>query len=323
MPTFQSEEDRAFKKAYHEIIEESFNEIATLKTKRQRAIYEAEMSNQQVVDPMQGNIAIRMELAREATDKLNKITMGLNELLWKKYDDIIDWIRANMWNMTEIRREMIGVDEKAEKFIMQSCFDALIQRLARPATEIFLRFPRSRIIRRKILEEYKLELIILDNFIEEGRIKPRGLVHFLASGEHREFKIDERIEAPEIIPTVSSFSNAKDENEGDEKEEEKDEDEYDEVKVDESKDEKDEKKTVVSDTESKLDEPIEYQRDSQFDGLDYVNPAGCFEAINKEINEDAKEYLACLKNSVFFGSGLLRFYKQGIKTIHFRLRHLK
>jgi hypothetical protein len=310
MPTFQSEEDRAFKKAYQEIIEESFNEIATLKTKEQRAIYEAVMSNQQVVDPMEGNIAIRMELAREATDKLNKITMGLNELLWKKYDDIIDWIRANMWNMTEIRREMIGVDEKAEKFIMQSCFDALIQRLARPATEIFLRFPRSKIIRRKILEEYKLELIILDNFIEEGRIKPRGLVHFLASGKHREFKIDERIEPPEIIPTVSSFSNAKDENEEnreDKEEEEKDEDEYDEVKVDESttKDE--------IDTETKLDESIEYQRDSQFDGLDYVNPAGCFEAINKEINEDAKEYLECLKNSVFFGSGLLRFYKQGIK----------
>ena len=312
MPTFQSEEDRAFKKAYQEIIEESFNEIGTLKTKRQRAIYEAEMSNQQLVDPMQGNIAIRMELAREAIDKLNKITMGLNELLWKKYDEIIDWIRANMWNMTEIRREMIGVDEKAEKFIMQSCFDALIQRLARPATEIFLRFPRSRIIRRKILEEYKLELIILDNFIEEGRIKPRGLVHFLASGEHREFKIDARIEAPEIIPT---FSNSKDENKEEEEEEEKGDDEYDEVKVDESKttkkDENDEKNPLVSDTESKPDEKTEYQRDSQFDGLDYVNPAGCFEAINKEINEDANEYLECLKNSVFFGSGLLRFYKQG------------
>lgn len=314
MPTFQSEEDRAFKKAYQEIIEESFNEIATLKTKRQKAIYEAEMSNQQVVDPMQGNIAIRVELAREATDKLNKITMGLNELLWKKYDEIIDWIRANMWNMTEIRREMIGVDEKAEKFIMQSCFDALIQRLARPATEIFLRFPRSKIIRRKILEEYKLELIILDNFIVDGRIKPRGLVHFLASGEHKEFKIDERVEAPEIVRNALSFSNMKDENEPnkeEEKEDEKDEDDDFDIEVD-VKD--DERETSVFELEIK---PDEYQRDSQFDGLNYVNPAGNFESINKEINEDAKEYLECLKNSVFYGSGLLRFYKQGklyIKT---------
>ena len=139
MPTFQSKEDKDFKATFQQIIQNSFNEIESLKKDRQKAVYIAQMSNQQMVDQMEGNIAIRKEVSREAIDKLNEITMSLNQILWKKYDEIIDWVRSNMWNMTEIRKEMIGENEQGEKFIMQSCFDALIQRLARPATEIFLR----------------------------------------------------------------------------------------------------------------------------------------------------------------------------------------
>lgn len=139
-PTFQSHEDRVFKTEFQEFIKKCFMEMDSLNKERQRAIYIRQMSHQQMVDQTEGNIAIRKEVAREAIEMLDHITMNLNKLLWKKYDEIIDWIRTNMWNMTEIRREMIGIDEQGEKHIMQKCLDALIQRLARPATEIFLRF---------------------------------------------------------------------------------------------------------------------------------------------------------------------------------------
>ena len=47
------------------------------------------------------------------------------------------------------------------------------------------------------------------------------------------------------------------------------------------------------------------------DDLKFDDYASDFESIHQEIKNDANEFLAVLKNSVFYGSGLVRFFNQG------------
>ena len=91
--------------------------------------------------------------------------------------------------MPEIRREMIGSDDM-EEALMKKAFDSLIQRLARPATDIFLSYPRTKINRLKVLREYQMELMILDNFVENGKMKSRGIIPFIANGKLGKFQFD-------------------------------------------------------------------------------------------------------------------------------------
>ena len=94
--------------------------------------------------------------------------------LWDTVGRIIEWISRRLYNIPEIRKEMIGEDEGKEKELMEKAFDALIQRIARPATVIFLSTPRSKNIRSRVLREYPMELKILDTFIDKGQMKSRG-----------------------------------------------------------------------------------------------------------------------------------------------------
>lgn len=58
--------------------------------------------------------------------------------------------------------------------------------------------------------------------------------------------------------------------------------------------------------------PLPNRATSQFKELKFSDEGGTdFESIHKEIKQDALEYLEVLKNSVFYGSGILRFFKQG------------
>jgi hypothetical protein len=138
---------------------------------------------------------IRKELAIDSINSLEKVTCELNSFLWTSIDKIIAWIRKRLWNLPEIRREMIGEDEIIENKLLQHSFDALIQRLGRPATDIFLRFPRSRVERIKVMQEFQMELLILDKFIVDGRMCDRGIIRFLANGKHGEFLMDVKSES--------------------------------------------------------------------------------------------------------------------------------
>jgi hypothetical protein len=110
--------------------------------------------------------------------------------------------------MPEIRREMIGSDD-LEEALMKKAFDSLIQRLARPATDIFLSYPRTKINRLKVLREYQMELMILDNFVEHGKMNSRGIIPFIANGKLGKFQFDLYYEERLVINKTKT---SKDEN---------------------------------------------------------------------------------------------------------------
>ena len=61
---------------------------------------------------------------------------------------------------------MIGKDANIENLLFKKSFEALIQRLARPATNIFIANPRTPTVRKRIMKEYIMELMTLNKFID-------------------------------------------------------------------------------------------------------------------------------------------------------------
>ena len=85
---------------------------------------------------------------------------------------------------------MIGKDANIENLLFKKSFEALIQRLARPATNIFIANPRTPTVRKRIMKEYIMELMTLNKFIENGEICEIGIIKFLACGEEGEFELN-------------------------------------------------------------------------------------------------------------------------------------
>ena len=201
-PAYLSKEDIGFKELYERTVEKTFQEIPATTRQRQEAIYVSCIGNDGIIDPKEGNTKIRLELSRDSINSLDKITCELNTFLWTNIDKMIAWIRKTLWNLPEIRKEMIGVDEGVEIKLMNRSFDSLIQRLARPATDIFLRFPRSKIQRIRVMQEFQMELLILNKYMVGGKICERGIIQFLANGKLGHFEIE--IQQSDIVLDVPS-----------------------------------------------------------------------------------------------------------------------
>ena len=96
--------------------------------------------------------------------------------------------------MTNKPKEMNAILNSCQKNFKEEnirfSFSTLIQRWARPAIDLFLVSPRTREKRLEVLKKYKYEVAILDNYIEYGIIKSRGLVSFIANGKLGGFQIN-------------------------------------------------------------------------------------------------------------------------------------
>jgi hypothetical protein len=262
---------------------------------------------------------------------------------------------------------MIGDDENIERLLMNRSFDSLIQRLARPATDIFLRFPRSKIQRIRIMQEFQMELLILNKYMINGRICERGIIQFLANGKLGDFQIE--IQKNEIVVDVPSENDERKEiqNTAESKDVEQREDmnkmskktnKFKDAKEipKESKrnffgvllnnsvykqismplnslsetqlydsDENPEKITHLPKSNKKgsteanckekesqsstLLKPLKAS-ETQFEKLKFSPEAEFLSEIQVEIQEDLSEFVNCMKNSVFYGSGINRFYNQ-------------
>ena len=187
-----------FKKSHEDIIERTFKHIPATRPDRQKAIYISYMGNDGLVPPVPGNQKIRDELSRDAINSIDRVTMELTIYLWRNVGKIIGWISNKLYNMPEIRSEMVGSSDMEES-LLRKAFDSLIQRLARPATDIFLSYPRTKMNRLKVLREYQMELMIIDNFVENGRIKSRGIIPFIANGKLGKFQFDLAFEERLVI----------------------------------------------------------------------------------------------------------------------------
>ena len=182
-------------------------------------------------------------------------------------------LRLNLWDIPEIRNELIGNDEPSKKLYFKKSFDTLIQRLARPAVNSFIENPRSKCVRVRVMEEYQMELVTLDKFVINGQITERGLFQFLANGKHGEFAV--KLMQADVHREISQLNL----NLGLERFHTTIRDSYAPFKV----------------------------ADSQFNKLTFSQPPERLSLVLKEINEDVSEFLECMTNSVFYWSGILRF----------------
>ena len=193
-----------------------------------------------------------------------------------------------------------------------------------------------------MLNEFQIELEILDKFIIDGCMTKRGLFSFVANGTYERFELtyyqlhadysllsasissqadnmtnDDDSEASESSgglkslvkttaeiastaatvfphPVTSAISGA--------------------LNVADSVMDSSEKLISAAGAigDIRMKTPLPNRATSQFKELKFSDNGGTdFESIHKEIKQDALEYLEVLKNSVFYGSGILRFFKQG------------
>ncbi len=64
-------------------------------------------------------------------------------------------------------------------------------------------------------------------------------------------------------------------------------------------------------------------RESQFQKLYFSQDSRTLREIQEEVNTDIKMFLECIKNSVFFGSGISRFYNQELDIYRRRFLDLE
>lgn len=192
---------------------------------------------------------------------------------------------------------MIGKlsDSNMENIYFKKPFEALIQRLARPAINIFITHPRTETARKRVMKEYIMELMTLSKFIEKGEIWERGIIQFLANGKLGDFEINFK------------KSGIAQNNETDKEEEEEEEN------ILLSPEEQNEDEITV-----KLKEPVTSQPmlsiDPQFDKLQFNKSPTTIEEVQQEIQQDLQEFLECMKNSVFYSSGIQRFQSSELDT---------
>ena len=179
--------DKEFKDTYDSIVNK-FRNIETMQPQCQRRLYSLVVGDEGIIAPKQGNYHIRKELFTKSINMLNETSEELTRLLFDKFNLIVQWVTQRMFNLPEIRIKLLGHNENHEKELLQRAFDALIQRLGRPCTNLFLVSPRSQVDRIRLMEEYQIDLLILDKFYKDGTVKSRGLYDFLACGKHGEFQ---------------------------------------------------------------------------------------------------------------------------------------
>jgi hypothetical protein len=158
------------------------------------------------------------------------------------------------------------------------------------------------------MEEYQMELLTIDTFIIEGKIRKRGIIQFLANGKHNDFAIDIKYFDNKNIPPLENLSKA----DAEEALEDENAKEADSAELSDSDDEE-------SNNKSK---PIRI-RNSQFNKLEFSEQPETFEEVHKEINEDVNEFLECMKNSIFYGSGIQRFYNSELDKFKRRFLELE
>lgn len=308
------DERTSFKTLYDKLVDKTIRSIPSTKKYRQEEIYPLSIGDDGVDNPKKANTLIRDELALDAINSLDKITVELTGFLCSKVDKLVDWVRNKLWNLPEIRQLMIGKNEDMEILLLKRSFDALIQRLARPATNIFLKYPRSRIERSKVLQEYQMEIIIINSFVTDFRIVQRGIVQFLANGELGNLATD--------LENKILFTSS------------------------ESKDQEQDQETITGDSISSYKTNNKHHRfgflknkskPKQFSvenvsnisqmietvgsvqqspgELSFSKDADSLVRIQIEIEQDVEEFINCMKNSIYYGSGIQRFLYQELDKI--------
>jgi hypothetical protein len=260
-----------FKDSYIKMVETKFSSMYATYENHQRRLYNSCDRNDGIVDAYEANLEIRAQLASEAMEIINSFSAELSGYLWNIIDQIINWISKRMYNINEeIRDAIIGKDQILQEFLIKKGFDSLIQHLARPATDILLRNPRSKNIRIKILLQYPLALLVLNNFFEKGSFKKHGIIQFLANGT-----LDEKIDAD-----ISFCQNV-----------------------------------LLSKQEVNSSSELMQKKENPYEKLAFSPDAPKINDVLKEIKEDLEEFKSCMKNSVFFGSGILEYYNQELDNI--------
>ncbi|RNA13273.1 dynamin family [Brachionus plicatilis] len=323
-PSYLNEDDVQFKEIYTQEIDDAFQNLIIHDTEALKLIYNS-VVHSKIMAPKYGNIEIRKEFAGEAMLCIGKLTQSLNNFSWRLIEKMIAWMQEEMWNIPEIRTEMIGKNENMTSSLIQCSFDALIKRLARPATDIFLRFPRSRVERLKVIKEFQMELVVMDNFMIDGRLSNRGLYQFLANGKHAKFVFelnhDQVYHTSENSPNdvfdsrslvkANSIDNLSQENEAGKKKKRtnflKKRKEKSQANEDTMSIASNSSNTFYLEDLSKTNNP--------FERLVFSPDAENFEQVRREIKEDFGEFLECLKNSIFYGSGIQRYYNSELENM--------
>ena len=187
---------------------------------------------------------------------------------------ILFFFRKNLPDITELREEILGKEENLKALQIKMASQALIQRFARSAVNIFIENPRSKVVRVRIMEEFQMELLSLDKFKENGRIVERGLFNFLANGELKQFPFN--------------FSDIKSQNEI--------------------------SKLNGDSSSSHKYKPYDLAG-SVFNNLTFSPPSERLPQVQQEIEEDINEFLNCMKNSVFYSSGIHRYFGSELDKI--------
>ena len=225
----------------------------------------------------------------------------LTKYLLKNVKKFIDWAKTEFYNEPKKLKDILFSKEmNLNEEIIKLSFSIMIQRWARPAIELFLVTPRTKEKRLEVLKKYEYEVTILNNYIGFGGTKSRGLVSFVANGKHGGFQVNSKnAERPvntsdshmkkinSLIKQKSQTVLPKGDNEGTTKSMKP----LEASKSGNIKLKKDVSKTEILDSANVASASnIEL---SILDKLEFSPPSVTNEQIQREIESDVDEFIAC------------------------------
>ena len=111
----------------------------------------------------------------------------LGAKIWETISKMLNWILEEMYCIKEIKEKLLQDSEKNAKRILEQQIGTLILRVARPAVELFIRFPRHD-GRTQCMKRFSHEVLILDMFYKNektGNFESKGLEWFLLTGKSK------------------------------------------------------------------------------------------------------------------------------------------
>ena len=171
---------------YVELIDSLFLKVPACKEERQLDIYYSVGRGQGLLSAAQGHAKIRLELSESVYKEIQKISADLAHIMWKAILEMLNWITARFWGITEITDEIINDGSFTSTNLLTQQIEALILRFGRPANDLFLQFARSD-NRKNTIKQYVQEIFSLDIFYMNPSDKcteTKGLLSKLEKYKH-------------------------------------------------------------------------------------------------------------------------------------------
>lgn len=207
-----------FKGTFDQHIDTLFDSIlGDINDKKILNLYRQNAADGNVINPAAGHRDIRSHVFDRVILDLEKLSIELSTELIEVIKELMEDINSLFWDClrrNELNKKVLkkffenDLDDLQNR--LHIALNALLLRLARPAANLFLKYERFE--RKKLLEVYHIEIVMMDYFYQgENKMVRKGLADFLSHGDFKNLSrgaSQDRMNLTDFDPTTLRYADA-------------------------------------------------------------------------------------------------------------------